>query len=60
MRHFSPFRANSPLNESDEELRMKQWCLCFYSSFPFLFKIMQSKQTDLELLQFIFEEQKNA
>ena len=25
----------SPLNESKEELRMKQWCLYLYSSFPF-------------------------
>ncbi len=28
-------RANSPLNESNEELRMKQWCLYLHSSFPF-------------------------
>ena len=32
-----------PLNESNEELRMKQWCLYLHSSFPF-FKIMQSKR----------------
>ena len=26
--------TNSPLNESNEKLRMKQWCLYFHSSFP--------------------------
>ena len=26
---------SSPLNESNEELRMKQWCLYLHSSFPF-------------------------
>ena len=39
----SPIGANSPLNKSSEELRMKQWCWYFHSSFQ-LFKIMQSKQ----------------
>ena len=27
--------ANSPLNESNEELRIKQWCLCLHGAFPF-------------------------
>ena len=36
--------TNSPLNESNEKLRMKQWCLYFHSSFPKKIEIMQSKQ----------------
>ena len=28
---ISPIGASSPLNESNEELRMKQWCLYFHS-----------------------------
>ena len=39
------YRVNSPLNEINKELRMKQWCLYFYSSFSLFSrdKIMQSK-----------------
>ena len=29
------YGANGPLNESNKELRMKQWCLYLHSSFPF-------------------------
>ena len=29
------YGANSPLNESSEELRMKQWCLYLHTSFTF-------------------------
>ena len=40
---ISTIEANSPLNESNEELRMKQWCLYLHNSFRFS-KIIESKQ----------------
>ena len=36
---ISPIGASCPLNESNEELRMKQWCLYFHSSFPFFSRL---------------------
>ena len=42
------------MNESNEELRMKQWCLYFHSSFLFLFQDCAIKaEIYLELLSFI-------
>ena len=50
--------ANSPLNESNEEMRIEQWCLYFHSIFPFLFVFSQGfaikAELNLELLPFIF------
>ena len=42
------YGANSPLNESNEELRMKQYVVfVFHSSCFDFFKIMQSKQRQI-------------
>ena len=46
---ISPIGANSPLNESSEELRMKRLRFSFFSPL----KIMQA-EIDLESLPFIF------
>ena len=46
--HVLLYGSISQLNKSNEELKMKQWCLYFHISFPFVvvvvFKIMQAKQ----------------
>ena len=44
-----PTGANSPLNQSNKELRMKQWGIYFHSSFPFFQDYAIKAETDLEL-----------
>ena len=44
----------SPLNESNEELRIKQQCLYLHSSFRFFSRLCNQCRDNLELLPFIF------
>ena len=53
------YGANSPLNESSEELTMEQWCLYFHSYFSLFQDYSVNAEIDLELPPFIFGEQKN-
>ena len=55
---ISAVRANNPLNESNEELRFKQWCSNFKSSFPYFKNYAINAEMELELLPFIFERPK--
>ena len=55
---ISAVRANNPLNESNEELRFRQWCSYFNRSFPYFLNYTISAEMDLELLPFIFERPK--
>ena len=42
--------ANSPQNESNEELRMKQWCLDLHSSFPLFSFLSQDYAINAEII----------
>ena len=46
--------ANSPLNKSSEELRMKQWCWYFHGSFQFVQDYAIKAEMALEFLSYIF------
>ena len=48
------YGANSPFNESSEELKMEQWCLYFHSSFSLFQDYSINAEIDLELPPFIF------